>query len=416
MADGSLLVQVIDSKTKTPISGCRVNIYSTETDAQKTLAENIPTNEFGQTPVINLPAPDLKYSQKPSDVRPYSTYVVEVIKDGYIDVIVDGIQILATELAIQNIELDKIQNTRFMRQESEIVVISEHTLWGIFPPKIPEAPNKIIPPPTGFVVLDFPQVPEYIIVHDGSPDDDSAPNYWVRYKDYIKNVASSEIYSTWPISTIYANVCAIISFTLNRVFTEWYRGKGKNFTITSSTAFDHKWVYGRNIFENISLVVDDIFNLYFSRPGDRRQPLLSQYCDGVRVECPTWMTQWGSKYQGDLGKSYDEILKFFYGPNIGFKRAQVVTGVPTSYPGYTLGIGSSGNEVRTIQNQLNRIAQNYPAIPKVKVDGIYGDSTAEAVKVFQEIFRLPVTGTVDFRTWFKISDIYVAVTKIAELK
>ncbi len=416
MADGSLLVQVIDSKTKTPISGCRVNIYSTETDTQKTLAENLPTNEFGQTPIINLPAPELEYSQKPSDVRPYSTYVVEVIKDGYIDVIVDGIQILATELAIQGIELDKIQNTRFMRQETEIVVISEHTLWGVFPPKIPEAPNKIIPPPSGFVVLDFPQVPEYIIVHDGSPDDDSAPNYWVRYKDYIKNVASSEIYSTWPVSTIYANVCAIISFTLNRVFTEWYRGKGKNYTITSSTAFDHKWVYGRNIFENISLVVDDIFNLYFSRPGDRRQPLLSQYCDGVRVECPTWMTQWGSKYQGDLGKSYDEILKFFYGPNIGFKRAQVVTGVPTSYPGYTLGIGSSGNEVRTIQNQLNRIAKNYPAIPKVKVDGIYGDSTAEAVRTFQEIFRLPVTGTVDFRTWFKISDIYVAVTKIAELK
>ncbi|MCT4508732.1 MAG: peptidoglycan-binding protein [Tepidibacter sp.] len=415
METGRLLVQVIDSKTKTPISGCRVNIYSTETDTQKTLAENLPTNEFGQTPIIDLPAPDLEYSQKPSDTRPYSTYVVEVIKDGYVDVVVDGIQILATELAIQGIELDKIENTRFMRQETEIVVISEHTLWGVFPPKIPETPNKIIPPPTGFVVLDFPQVPEYIIVHDGSPDDDSAPNYWVRYKDYIKNVASSEIYSTWPVSTIYANVCAIVSFTLNRVFTEWYRGKGKNYTITSSTAFDHKWVYGRNIFENISLVVDDIFNLYFSRPGDRRQPLLSQYCDGVRIECPTWMTQWGSKYQGDLGKSYDEILRFFYGPNIAFKRAQVVTGVPTSYPGYTLGIGSSGNEVRTIQMQLNRIAQNYPAIPKMKVDGVYGDSTAEAVRVFQEIFRLPVTGTVDFRTWFKISDIYVAVTKIAEL-
>ncbi|CAH2212289.1 peptidoglycan-binding domain-containing protein [Tepidibacter aestuarii] len=416
MADGSLLVQVIDRETKTPIPDCRINIYSTATDTQKTLAENVPTNISGQTSIINLPAPDIEYSQKPSDVRPYSDYVVEVIKDGYIDVIVEGVQIFATQISIQTIELDKIQNTRFMRQESEIIVIGANTLWGNYPPKIPEAPNKVIPPPSGFVVLDYPQVPEYIVVHDGSPDDNSAPNYWVRYKDYIKNVASSEIYSTWPISTIYANVCAIVSFTLNRVFTEWYRGKGKNFTITSSTAFDHKWIYGRNIFENISLIVDDIFNLYFKRPADRRQPLLAQYCDGVQVQCPTWMTQWGSKYQGDLGKSYDGILKYFYGNDIGFDRAQVVTGVPTSYPGYTLGIGSSGNAVRTIQTQLNRIAQNYPAIPKMKVDGVYGDSTAESVRVFQEVFRLPVTGTVDFRTWFKISDIFVAVTKIAELK
>ncbi|SHH28135.1 peptidoglycan-binding domain-containing protein [Tepidibacter thalassicus] len=413
---GSLIVEVIDKKTKQPIKECRVNIYTKDTNTQKTLAENLPTDISGQTPIIEVPAPDLKYSQKPSDVKPYSDYIVEVIKDGYIDVIVDGVQVLPTELAIQQIELVKIENTRFMRQNTITIEIGPNTLWGNYPPKIPESPNKIIPPPTGFVVLDYPQVPEFIIVHDGVPDDPSAPNYWIRYKDYIKNVASSEIYSTWPTSTIYANICAIISFTLNRVFTEWYRGKGKNFTITSSTAYDHKFIYGRNIYQNISRAVDDIFNLYFKRPSDRRQPLLAQYCDGVQVQCPTWMTQWGSKYQGDLGKSFDEILRYFYGNDIGFDRAQVVTGVPVSYPGYTLGIGSSGKPVRTIQQQLNRIAQSYPAIPKVKVDGVYGKETAESVKKFQEIFRLPVTGTVDFATWYKISDIYVAVTKIAELK
>ncbi|SHJ91041.1 peptidoglycan-binding domain-containing protein [Tepidibacter formicigenes] len=416
MTDGRLLVEVIDKKTKSPIQDCRINIYTKDTDTQKTIAENLPTDISGQTPIIELPAPDLKYSQKPSEVKPWSDYVVEVIKDGYIDVIVDGVQILPTELAIQQIELVKIENTRFMRQDTMVITIGPNTLWGNYPPKIPESPNKVIPPPTGFVVLDYPQVPEFVIVHDGVPDDFSAPNYWIRYKDYIKNVASSEIYSTWPISTIYANVCAIVSFTLNRVFTEWYRGKGKNFTITSSTAYDHKFIFGRNIYQNISRVVDDIFNLYFKRPSSRRQPLLAQYCDGVQVQCPTWMTQWGSKYQGDLGKSYDEILKYFYGDDIGFDKAQVVSGVPVSFPGYTLGIGSSGKPVRTIQQQLNRIAQNYPAIPKVKVDGVYGKGTADAVKKFQEIFRLPVTGTVDFATWYRISDIYVAVTKIAELK
>ncbi len=415
--DGSLLVEVVDKKTKIPIPDCIINIYTMENSTQKTVVSNLPTNISGQTMLINLPAPDIKYSQTPgSEVKPYSVYNIEVIKSGYIDVIVDGVQILPNTVAIQDIELVKIENTRFMRQEVEVIDIGPHTLWGDYPPKIPEDPNKPLPPPTGFVVLDYPQVPEFIIVHDGAPDDPSAPNYYIRYKDYIKNVASSEIYSTWPTTTIYANVCAIISFTLNRVFTEWYRGKGKNFTITSSTAYDHKFIFGRNIYENISLVVDDIFNLYFKRPSSQRQPLLAQYCDGVQVQCPGWMTQWGSKYQGDLGKSFDQILKYFYGDGIAFDRAQVVTGVPLSYPGYTLGIGSSGKPVTTIQRQLNRIAQNYPAIPKVKVDGIYGNSMAESIRKFQEVFRLPVTGAVDFATWYKISDIYVAVTKIAELR
>jgi len=417
MMNGSLLVEVIDVTTKAPIPDCIINIYTKENSAQKTVVSNLPTNISGQTMVINLPAPDMKYSQTPqSEVRPYSEYTVEVIKSGYIDVLVEGVQILPDRLAIQDIALSKVQTRKFMRQDVEVIPIAEHTLWGTFPPKIPEEPNKPLPPPTGFVVLDYPQVPEFIIVHDGVPDDPSAPNYYIRYKDYIKNVASSEIYSTWPTNTIYANVCAIVSFTLNRVFTEWYRGKGKNFTITSSTAYDHKFIFGRNIYENISLVVDDIFNLFFKRPSSQRQPLLAQYCDGNQVQCPGWMTQWGSKYQGDLGKSYDQILKYFYGNDIAFDRAQIVSGVPVSFPGYTIGIGSSGKPVTTIQRQLNRIAQNFPAIPKVKVDGAYGQGTADSVKVFQEVFRLPVTGTVDFATWYKISDIYVAVTKIAELK
>jgi hypothetical protein len=226
-------------------------------------------------------------------------------------------------------------------------------------------------------------------------------------------VASSEIYATWPESTIYANVLAILSFTLNRVFTEWYFNQGFNFTITSSTAYDHKWINGRNIFENIGFVVDSVFVNYLSRPNVV-QPILTQYCDGYRTSCPGWMTQWGSKDLGDQGYDAIDILRNFYGSSIFINTAKQVSGVPASWPGTSLSQGSRGNNVRTIQQQLNRIAQVYTAIPTLVVDGIYGIRTAEAVRTFQRIFSLPVTGIVDRGTWYKISQIYVGVTRLAE--
>ena len=296
-----------------------------------------------------------------------------------------------------------------------MINIQPNTLNGNYPSKIPEEVDKPLPPPTSGVVLPKPVVPEFITVHAGGPNNTTAPNYTVPYKDYIKNVASCEIYSTWPESTIRANVYAIISFTLNRIYTEWYRGKGKNFDITNSTAYDHAFNYGRNLYESISVIVDDIFSTYIRRFG-RKQPLLTQYCDGKNVQCPGWMTQWGSKYLGDEGKSPYEILTSFYGSDIELVTAEVVEGSPSSYPGYDLTVGSSGDAVQTIQEQLNRIAQNYPLIPKLAVDGVYGDKTKEAVTVFQGVFNLPQTGVVDYATWYKISDVYVGVTKIAELR
>ena len=264
-------------------------------------------------------------------------------------------------------------------------------------------------------MLPQPVVPEYIVVHQGSPNDASAPNYKVDYKEYIKNVASCEIYSTWPETTIRANVFCIISFTLNRIYTEWYRGKGKNFDITSSTAYDHAFNYGRNIYDSISAIVDEIFSTYVRRIGNK-QPLLTQYCDGKNVKCPEWLSQWGSKYLGDQGKLPYEILMYYYGNDIELVTAEKVEGSPQSYPGYDLTIGSTGEPVRTIQEQLNRIARNYPLIPKVAQDGVFGETTAEAVRTFQGIFSLPKTGVVDYATWYKISDVYVGVTRIAELR
>ena len=234
------------------------------------------------------------------------------------------------------------------------------------------------------------------------------------YKDYIKNVASSEIYATWPADTIRANVLAIMSFTLNRVYTEWYRNKGFDFTITSSTAFDHKWIPERNIFEPISVIVDELFADYLSRPNVR-QPILTQYCDGRRVSCPNWLTQWGSKSLGEQGFSPIEILRYYYGDDMYIDTAEAISGIPSSWPGYTLEQGSQGPKVRQIQEQLNVIAGAYPEIPKLEEDGIYGPETEAAVRKFQSIFGLPVTGEIDYKTWYKISEIYVGVSRIAEL-
>ena len=184
-----------------------------------------------------------------------------------------------------------------------------------------------MPPPSSGVVLPKPVIPEFITVHQGVPDDTVAPNYRVLYKEYLKNVASCEIYSTWSQSTIRANVFCIISFTLNRIYTEWYRGKGKNFDITSSTAYDHAFNYGRNIYDSISEIVDEVFSTYVRRFG-RKQPLLTQYCDGKNVICPDWLSQWGSKYLGDQGKVPYEILTQYYGNDIELVTAEQVKGSP----------------------------------------------------------------------------------------
>ncbi|HHV12008.1 MAG TPA: peptidoglycan-binding protein [Clostridiales bacterium] len=374
--------------------------------------EQLRTDESGLTPEIELPAPPFDYSQAPSMQQPYSEYNLTIAADGYDGAVVSGVQILPDAPAEQNISLLP-QPESSGREQGELFVIGPHTLYGDYPPKIPE--DEIKPPSeTGEIVLSRVVIPEYVIVHDGPPSDSSASNYWVLFRDYIKNVASSEIYATWPEQTIYANVYAILSFTLNRVYTEWYRNQGYDFTITSSTAYDHKWIRGRNIFTNIGLVVDSIFVNYLSFPNVQ-QPILTQYCDGNRVQCPNWMTQWGSKDLGTQGYSAIQILRHFYGREMYINTAVQVSGVPRSWPGYNLNIGATGDNVRTIQTQLNRIAQVYSVIPTIAVDGIYGLETAAAVRAFQQIFDLPVTGIVDLATWYKISQLYVAVTRIAEL-
>lgn len=405
---GGLQVTVLTEDGAKPVENALVRI--SYTGVPDSTLEEIRTDSSGQTPVLDLKTPPLEYSLEPSEEQPYAEYTVQIEAEGFEPEEVAGTEVLPDVLAQQPVRLRLRAAGEFER-----IVIGPHTLFEKYPPKIPEAEIKPVDE-TGEIVLSRVVIPEYVVVHDGPVGDAQASNYYVRYRDYIKNVASSEIYATWPDDTIRANVLAIMSFTLNRVYTEWYRNKGYDFTITSSTAYDHKWIYGRNIFDTISRIVDELFENYLSRP-DVRQPILTQYCDGRMVQCLDrgWMTQWGSKTLGDRGYSAIEILRNFYGNDMYINVAEAVSGIPASWPGYDLDIGATGQKVRQLQEQLNTIAGSYPALPRIGADGIYGERTRDAVEKFQSIFGLPATGIVDYPTWYKIQEIYVAVSRIAEL-
>lgn len=405
---GRLQINVTSEITARPVPDATVQI--SYTGVPDSTLEEVTTDTSGQSETLELAAPPLEYSLNPQiEEQPYSEYTLDITAPGYEPMSIAGAEILPDVTAIQNVQLRPLADN----EAENVFVIPAHTLYAEYPPKIPEDEIKPVNE-TGEIVLSRVVVPEYIVVHDGSPRDTTAQNYYVRYKDYIKNVASSEIYATWTENTIRANVLAIMSFTLNRVYTEWYRNQGYDFTITSSTAFDHKWIPERNIFDTISVIVDELFANYLSRPNVR-QPILTQYCDGRRVQCPNWMTQWGSQALGEQGYSAIDILRYYYGDDMYINIAPEISGIPSSWPGYTLSQGSSGDKVRQMQEQLNVIAGAYPAIPTVTVDGIYGPGTAAAVTKFQSVFGLPQTGTVDYRTWYKISEIYVGVSRIAEL-
>lgn len=406
---GTLAVNVTSRAKNTPIADAQITLsYASEPD---TTIEEMTTDSSGQITPIELPAPPVEYSlESTQENQPFSLYNIRIRAKGYRPLLISGIELFSSVEAIQNVTMDPEE---YPGETDNTIDIPVNTLFGEYPPKIPENEIKTVEE-TGEIVLSRVVIPEYIVVHDGPPADSRAQNYYVRYKDYIKNVASSEIYATWPDATLRANILAIMSFTMNRVFTEWYRNKSYNFTITSSTAYDQKWSYGRTIYDTISRVVDEMFENFLSRPNVI-QPILTQYCNGTTVTCPNWLSQWGSKYLGDQGYSAIQILRNYYGSSIYIDTAEEISGIPSSWPGYDLSVGSSGSKVRQMQQQLNRIHQNYPAIPTVTADGIFGPATKAAVQKFQSVFGLPATGVVDYPTWYKISEIYVAVSRIAEL-
>ena len=259
----------------------------------------------------------------------------------------------------------------------------------------------------------LPVIPSEITVHLGAPDS-NARNVTVPFVDYIKNVASSEIYPTWPEDALRANIYAIISYALNRVYTEWYPSRGYNFDITNTTAFDQAFVLDREIFDNISLIVDDIFNDYVVRQGNI-EPYFTQFCNGTTSQCEG-LSQWGSVNLANEGRTPYQILQNYYGNDIGIVENAPVADVQESYPGVPLRIGDAGNNVKIIQTQLNRIARNYPAIPKIaNENGVFALDTEEAVREFQKIFGLTQSGEVDKSTWYRIKQYYVGVKSLSDL-
>ena len=259
----------------------------------------------------------------------------------------------------------------------------------------------------------LPYVPEMITVHLGPPDS-PAENVTVSFPDYIKNVASSEIYPTWPENAVRANIYAQISYTLNRIYTEWYRSKGYDFDITNSTQYDHYFVKDREIFENVSQIVDEIFNDYIVRQGSI-VPLFASYCNGTTSTC-TGLSQWGTVDLANQGYTPYEILRYYYGNDINIIENAPISSNVESYPGFPLKLGSSGNEVLTIQRQLNRISDNYPSIPKItNLNGIFGTQTEDAVRQFQYIFNLSQDGIVGKATWYKIKNVFNGIARLAEL-
>lgn len=398
MAIGRLTVTVFVDNIAQPLPGASVVISGENTDIHLT------TDTSGKTEAVDLPAPNIEYSLEPQNtVQPFSTYDIYVSKEGLGFGSVIGAQVYAGVDSFQNVYLQVGGGSK------TTTAVPSPTLWQDDNFKIEENHKS---KPMDSKVLPKVIVPGYIIVHDGVPTDTEAPNYYVTFPDYIKNVASSEIYPSWPKETLKANILAIVSFTLNRVFTEWYLSKGYHFTITSSTAYDQKYAHNRTIFDTISNIVDETFNEYLTFP-QTGYPFLAQYSDGVNVVKEGWLSQWGSKFLGDQGYNALQIVRYYYGKTTEIKQAELVSDLPTSFPGYNLKEGACGEEVQMIQNALNKIRGSYPALPLIQeTNGIYNADTIKSVIAFQNIFNLPVTGVVDFATWYRISAIFVAVSNM----
>ncbi|MFR5265429.1 peptidoglycan-binding protein [Clostridium sp.] len=418
---GTLKIHCFLENTYLPVSDVKILIYYANTTMNtQELVKVVNTNKEGYVDNISLEVPDA-FSSSGKAKLPYGVYNLELSRDGYKSLIVRGVQVFQNRIAIQRCYLEKgspyacskmsveIPEHKQVKQQCSKIAPKTLTTLSL---KKEEKRSKKSKNDKSMRVLSSVEVPSIITVHAGDPYNQLAPNYTLNFTDYIKNVASSELYSTWNTDCLRANVYCIVSFALNRVYTEWYRSQGFNFDITSDTAYDQAFNYGRTTYNTINVIVDQLFTNYLQIQGEEA-PFLAEFCNGTTSTCPGWLSQWGSEYLGRNGYTPYEILTYYYGSNLNIKQAETIKGYPVSYPGYTISLWMEGNSVKAIQNQLNEIAVHYPAIPKLTVDGIYGPKTENSVKIFQGIFDLPTTGIVNSATWYSISRVYVGVTGIA---
>ncbi len=389
---GKLQVNVTREIGGEPVSNASVRVY--RMGSPNVLVYDLKTDQSGQTPVVKLPAPPLKYSMEPSNVLPYTEYAVLVSAPGLKNVEVYGTQVFPEVTAIQPVAMppkDAISDTK-------IITIGPHELVGYHSPKIAEGEIKEMSQPNEQQVM----IPACIIVHLSIPGDNFSDNVCDFFKDYIKNVVCNEIYPTWPEETIHAVILATVSFTLNRIYTDWYPKQGYHFHITNTSSFDNKWIYGRNYYDNISLAVDYLFHQYLARPG-ARQPVLTQYGNGAAENRCNMMDKWTAKRLGEEGYRAIAILRYFYGETLIVNTADLIANIVFPWSGYDLHTGMEGEKVRMIQNQINVIRRTYTYIPQVVSSGVYDEMTAEAVRACQIILGIPASGAIDFGTWYSLA-------------
>ncbi len=403
MEKGYLKVEVTYGREGVPAAAALVRAaLLDEADGQTAI-----TDASGKTGTFEFDAPDKALSLDPNyegEVYTRVRVTVELERFKYTTIV--GAQVFAGETAILPINIEPAELSEEQSGKVSDYVIPNHKVSD-------NLPNDQDVPPEDARILGFVFVPDYITVHLGRPDA-PAQNVTVSFVDYIKNVCCSEIYPTWPENALRANIYCQISLALNRIFTEWYRSKGYSFDITNSTSFDQYFVYGRNIYENISNIVDGLFDQYL-RKGVSLAPYYAEYCNGTTATCPG-LSQWGTVTLANQGYSPLGIIRYYYGSQMNIYTAPTGNSSIESYPGTALRRGSTGGDVVLIQELLTRIRRNYPLIPSVgTIDGIFGAATEAAVRQFQNIFNLTADGVVGKATWYRISYIYVAVTKLAEL-
>lgn len=423
MAIGYLTVQARTANESIPLANVQVRIL----DDQGNTVYVLTTDESGETQTVPLETLDKRFSQNPYYTGiPYVSYNVLAQAAGFNWIHVTDIPIYDEETALLPLSMIPMQESQRTPLQAELPIGGPAVATD--EPHRQEGPEQTVPlngqmpgsipkEQTGTTsnsrVLRQVVIPNPITVHLGSPSS-TATNVQVSFPDYVKNVASSEIYATWPEASLRANIYAIITFALNRVYTEWYRNRGYGFDITNSTAYDQAFVYGRPVYSSISRIVDEIFNQYVRRQG-QLAPYFTSFCNGTTATCQG-MSQWGTVTLAERGLTPLEILRSYYPPDIEIAETNIITGNISSYPGTALRTGSTGLDVQTIQVYLNRIRRNYPAIPAITDEaGVFGDSTKAAVTQFQRIFNLAADGIVGRSTWYKISSIYTAVARLAEL-
>ncbi len=394
---GKLQVQVICEAGSRPIDIATVKIYNR--DDPDTLIDTLTTDYSGLTKQIDLPAPSLDYSMEPPGERPYSEYILIVTAQGLKTVIIDGVQIFPESSSRQRVVMPRNTDSD---ESSMVIVIQPHYLYGNYPLKVYEDEVKEMPESNNLPPI---VVPEFLVVRNGIPSDYNAEDYFVEYRDYIKNVVSSICYPNWTTDTINAIILTTLSFAMNRFYTNWYQRQGYTFNITSSPAYDQLWTYGRNIYDNISVAVDYMFNLFLARPGIL-QPILTQSCRGTLTDCSKMLSIWGAKLLGDTGYDVMFILHFYYGDDLYISYTDEIASVIYPWQGTDLSIGSSGGNVNALQKMLDLIARAYLVIPNLEEDGILGPVTERAVKNYQNLVLLPATGIVDAATWYSIFRTY----------